>query len=116
MKWTKIDGIVYKTNEHNEVNTFVLCKIVNEDVQLAEPVVCFGLIQDILVLNSNSVFFLTRVYRSCMFDNHYHGYIVKETSEQLLLPQESLLDPTVLHGHSVDCNIFISFKYHIEIH
>ena len=68
VKWTKINGIMYKINGHDNTDTFVLCNIVN-NAQI-EPTVCFGLIQEILILNTNIVFFLTRIYKSCTIIMH----------------------------------------------
>ena len=96
VKWTKINGIMYKINGHDNTDT---CNIVN-NAQMAEPTVCFGLIQ---ILNTNIVFFLTRIYKSCtIIMHHYHAYIIQETCEQLLVQQKLLLDLTVLHSRYVN--------------
>ena len=52
---------------------------------MAEPTIFFGHIEEILTLGTDLVLFLTRMYKSLYYDDHYHGYILERTAEQLII-------------------------------
>ena len=114
VKWTKINGITYRVANSEQPDAFVICSVQNKD--MAEPTVFFGHIQEILTLNSDFVLFFTMMYKSSYYDDHYHGYILETTAEQLIIPQNQIMDPVVLHCHHVNDKLLISLKYYVPLH
>lgn len=96
--WVKVDGIVYKIS-----NAYLVL-----DTDGLDPV--FGRLDDILVINSSVVAFSVAKCKTLYFDEHYHSYAIRVTSEQLLY--NKLLCWNVYHLHTV-CNgcSYISLKY-----
>ena len=73
--WVKVDGIVYKAN-----NAYLVLGTDGLD-----PI--FGRLDDILVINNSVVAFSVAKCKTLYFDEHYHAYAIRITSEQLLIVQ-----------------------------
>ena len=106
--WVKTCGVTYKSS-----GTYVLWKITN--AELAEPMLWFGYIDEILVVSSTLILFWVCVYRSNYFDEHYHAYVVNRTSERAVVPHTDLLDHSVYHCREVCEKLYIVLKYYIEV-
>lgn len=104
--WVKINGILYKPN-----NAHVLCKVTKLD--LAEPTFVFGCIDEIMIIGSTLALFTVRVLESEYFNDHYHAYVVKQTSDRLVVLHSTLVDPTILHSRTIGGKIHINLKYYI---
>ena len=104
--WVKINGILYKTN-----NAYILCKVSKQD--LAEPTFVFGCIEEIRIIGSTFALFTVTVAESQYFDDHYHAYVVKRTSDRLVVLPEALVDATVLHSRTLAGKLYINLKYNI---
>ena len=113
VRWAKVNGITYKITNSQKPDAFVLCSIRNQD--MAEPTIFFGHIEEILTLGTDLVLFLTRMYKSLYYDDHYHGYILERTAKQLIISQNDLIYPVVLHCYCVNDKLRISLKYYVPI-
>ena len=105
--WVKVNGILYKPN-----NAYILCKISNKD--LAEATFVFGCIEDIKIIGSTVVLFTVSVAESQYYDDHHHAFVVKRTSDRLVVLHDTLVDPTVLHSRNLAGNDYVNLKYSIK--
>ena len=105
--WTKINGHTYKTS-----GTYVLWKV--NGVDLAEPTLYFGLIEEILIVASTVTIFVVCSYRSEYLDHHFHAYVVSPSSERSIVLYNNLLDHSVLHCRVINGKSYITMKYYFE--
>ena len=79
----------------------------------------FGIIIDILVIETDTYYFVCEVMETVQLVAHYHAYEVatNNTNKSITIcKQSSLVDHTVLGLYTVNSSKFVSLKYHIVEH
>ena len=104
--WVKINGVMYKPN-----NAYVLYDVITHD--LAEPTLSFGCIEEILIVSSTVVLFVVGSFKSECYDDHYHAYVVRRSSERVVVAHEKLIDTTVYFCRSIVGKLYINLKYNL---
>ena len=67
-----------------------------------------------LVINASVIIFIVSECISVYFDDHYHVYVINNTSNQLLITTDQLHDFNVYHMHKLsDGKEYITLKYHM---
>ena len=89
------------------VKDFILIGWQDDDLPL------FGKIQTIAVLGKEALF-ITTSYPTHAISHHYHCYVVRKTDEVCAIWLDELQANTVFQCHLRDCQLFITFRYHIE--
>ena len=102
--WAEINGTLYKPG------AFV---VVQSDLMPQ-----FGKIEDIVIIDTDNSFFVVSIYKTNVFNSHYHAYEVFscKPSVYLLIRPNDLIDHHVLHLYNVLSHPHVSFiplKYHI---
>lgn len=96
--WVCRDRVQYKSN-----NAYI---IVGTDG--LDP--CFAYVDELIVVGGDLLFFLVRLCEVLYFDDHYHAYVIKVTSQQSIYTK--LLDRNVYHSHVLSNGLsYITLKH-----
>jgi hypothetical protein len=100
--WVEISGTTYRHGSVIILNSYLLPE--------------FGIIRDILVIDTNDYYFVCEVMETIQLVSHYHAFEVATDvshSNVNICKQSTLVDHTVLGLYTVNSTNFVSLKYHI---
>ena len=60
----------------------------------------FGKLQEIFIVQSD-VYFSVQIYSTLWFDEHFHAYVVKATSTEVIIRSNGILTHGTLHFRAV---------------
>ena len=61
----------------------------------------FGQIIHLYLVGGDLLLFHLYQCQTSYFDDHFHSYVITETSSMSITSTENILDPWVLHGHKL---------------
>ena len=101
LKWVQIHGTYYNTS-----TTFiVLQERVEEDLT-------FGKVQDIIF--KNGITFHVQRFKTIEYNRLFNCYIISETEDFHLIPNDSLSTYISLHQNYISSNIALVLKYYVK--
>ena len=95
----KVNGITYNTG-------YIVVLSVN-----LTPL--FGQIQNIIVYDINSYYFVCELLDTVCFCEHFHSYEISVTSGIVIVKHNELYDHTPLYLYHVNNQSYISLKYYL---
>lgn len=99
ISWVEVDGITYKKG----VVIVVGMDLVPE----------FGIIDDIIVFNTDEIFFVLQNVSTISFEHHFHSYLVCPENDFCIIRHTQLYDHTPLSIYQLSDSFYISLKYQL---
>ena len=87
--WVKKNGIHYSNN-----NCYVII-----DTDEIDPM--FGHIIDLYIVSGNILLLHLYHCEALYYDDHYHSYVITDTTKMSVICDKNLLNPFVLHSHKL---------------
>lgn len=103
--WVKKDGLTFKKSN---------CYVIIGSARL-NPI--FGRVDDILMFHGDLCILFVTHFITDYFDDHFHAYVVRQSTDKSYISSNALREPCVLHVHACHSILYIYLKhyFHLEL-